>query len=81
MWMMGVPSVEQRGRMLPTYFLNAFIVKCFGYIWKASFCKYLGIKVYFSEKYVFFYFNREILPPNVIFIVNLCLILGNHHKH
>ncbi len=44
-------------------------------------CKYLDMNIYFSEKYVFFYFNRERLPPNVIFIVNLCLIMGKYHIH
>ncbi len=27
------------------------------------------------------YFNRERLPPNVSFIVNLCLIMGKYHRH
>ncbi len=62
-------------------FFKCIYSKMFWIYLKGLLCKYLGIKVYFSEKYVFFYFNREILPPNVIFIVNLCLILGNHHKH
>ncbi len=44
-------------------------------------CKYLDTNVYFSEKDVFFYFNRERLPLNVTFIVNLCLIMGTYHIH
>ncbi len=27
------------------------------------------------------YFNRERLPPNVSFIINLCLIMGKYHRH
>jgi len=42
-------------------------------------CK--GMKFFFSEKDVFFYFNRQSLPPNVAFVVNLCLIMGKYHIH
>jgi len=38
-------------------------------------CKSLGLKVFFSEKDVFFYFNRQNVPPNVAFVVYLCLIM------
>ncbi len=47
----------------------AFIVKCF--LEEDLLCKYLDMNVYFSEKDIFFYFNRAILPLNVTFIVNL----------
>jgi len=30
---------------------------------------WLGMKFFFSEKDVFFYFNRQSLPPNVAFVV------------
>ncbi len=74
MWMIGVTSEEQRGRMLSTYFLIAFIVLnytavhlLFNCIYSKHFwidlegllCKYLDTNVYFSEKDVFFYFNKD----------------------
>ncbi len=66
--------------MLSTNFLIAFIV-IFWIDLEGLLCKYLGMNVYFSEKDVFFYFNRERLPPNVTFIVNLCLIMAKYHIH
>lgn len=39
------------------------------------------LKVYFSEKYLFFNLNRQGLPPNVTSIVNLCLFMGKYHVH
>ncbi len=61
-------------------FLITFIVM-FWIDLKGLLCTYLCMKVYLSEKDVFFYFNRERLPPNVTFIVNLCLIMGKYHIH
>ncbi len=79
-WYWCVTSVEQRGRMMYSYLLITFIVM-FWIDLEGLLYKYLSMKVYFSEKDVFFYFNRERLPPNVTFIVNICLIMGKHHIH
>ncbi len=62
-------------------FFNCIYSQMFWIDLEGLLCKYLGMKVYFSEKDVFFYFNRERLPPNVTFIVNLCLIMGKYHIH
>ncbi len=58
-------------------FLNFIYSKMFWIDLEGLLCKYF----YFSEKDVFFYFNRERLPPNVTFIINLCLIVGKYHIH
>ncbi len=62
-------------------FLNCIYSKMFWIDLEGLLCKYLGMNVYFSEKYVFFLFNTERLTPNVSFIVNLCLIMGKYHIH
>ncbi len=62
-------------------FFNCIYSQMFWIDLKGLLCKYLGMNVYFSEKYVFFYFNRERLPPNVTFIVNLRLLMGKYHIH
>ncbi len=62
-------------------FLNCIYSKMFWIDLEGLLCKYLDMNVYFSEKDVFFYFNRERLPPNETFIVNLCLIMGKYHIH
>ncbi len=59
-------------------FLNCIYSQMFWIDFEGLLCKYLDLNVYFS---VFFYLNTERLPPNVSFIVNLCLIMGKYHIH
>lgn len=62
-------------------FFNCIYSKMFWIELEGLLYKCFGIKVYLFEKDVFFYFNREKLPPNETFVVNLLLIMGKYHIH